>query len=183
MKPLVLLLIFNLITIASFSQIDYVVLQKRDRTIERYYAGNNIEVYTKQDQYISGIIDKCRNDSIFIIVGSKEVVPTGFGGGKLQWVTKGYIGISVDDIAIIPKHGRVTWAGVGNTALKVIVLVGCIWGVNSIHTDYKAAYAIGYGATIVAGLLMSQMTIFHSKKPPGYHIGKKFKLKYINLTK
>lgn len=182
MKPFLLLLILNLMALAASAQIDYVLLQKRDRTIQRYYAGYNIDVYTKQDQYISGIVDKCRNDSIFIKVGSKEVIPTGFGGGRVEWVTKGYIGIHINDIAIIPKKSRLTWASVGNMALKVVVLAGCIWGVNSIHTDYKAAYVIGYTGTILTSVLISQVNIFHNRKPAGYHIGKKFKLKYVNLT-
>lgn len=168
------------LTMQAFAQQDFVLLKKGDRTVERYYKGMSISVYTTYGQLISGIVDKCRHDTIYITEQSKELVPTMYGA-KNDIVNLGYIGVAINEIAIIP-HKHLTWAAVGNTAVKLAVLAGCLVGVNSIHTTEKGDYAIGYGASIVVGFLVSQLTFFKNRVPPGYKIGRKYRLQYVDMT-
>lgn len=155
-------------------------MKKHDRTIERYYSGTSIHIYTTYDQFIDGIVDKCRNDSIYIKVQSEELVPTAFGSRK-ELVNWGYIGVALKEIAIIP-HKRLSLASVGNTAVGLVVLAGGIIGINSIHTTEKGDYAIGYVASAGLGLLLSQLHFFKQRKPTGYTIGKKYTLQYIKIS-
>ncbi|RFM30271.1 hypothetical protein [Deminuibacter soli] len=181
MKNCLLIVLLGFVAQRACAQEDFVLLKKGDRTIERYYSGSNIYIYTTYDQYLKGIVDKCRNDSIFIKVQSTEMVPTMYGS-KPELINWGTTGVALKEIAIVP-HKRISMASVGNTLVGAAFIAGGIIGINSIHTTEKGDYAIAYFATAGLGFLVSQIHFFKQRKPLGYTIGKKYHLEYVNMTK
>jgi hypothetical protein len=173
---------FSLLTIliahSTFAQLDFVTLKKGDRTIARFYKGTPIRIYTTYDMDIDGVVDQCRNDSIFITTQEQRLSANG-----LRWekVNVGYIGVALREVAVVP-HKRITATAVANTGVKLAILAGCLIGINSINADYKTGYVIGYVSTIAVGYLLSRITIFKHRGPAGYKIGRKFHLEYVKLT-
>jgi hypothetical protein len=75
-----LVAIFLLITVIGFSQpSDFLVLKKKGKTIKSYYAGTQIEFVTVNGVYKNALINKIRNDSLFIQEFMIQQAVTQFG--------------------------------------------------------------------------------------------------------
>ncbi len=74
---LVIILLSSLQVFAQPS--DFLVLKKHNKTIKRFYAGENIEMITKQGAYRNAIINTIRNDSLFLQEFLVQDVPTIWG--------------------------------------------------------------------------------------------------------
>jgi len=179
MKAVLLLLCLQ-ITLESFAQNDFVVLKKRGITIDRFYIGSPIHVYTKDDYLFEGWVSKCFHDTIRIHLGYMGLVGKGFGT-TIDSVFTGYADVPVKDITLIPAK-RITGAQIGNFLIKLGLIAGGVIGVNQLNISAPGIYLAQFGAAIVLNFAVNLIHPFRDSKPSGYHLGKKFTLAYIDLT-
>lgn len=166
----------------SFAQQDFIILQKNGKTIERYFPGNSISFYTNEGFLVNGILKKVRNDSLYLDIPITMDIQTMFG--VVQDTTGfNYFNINVKNIALIPEK-RLTAAKVGNIAAKAVVLVGSIFLANKIHiqNNPNATYAVQFFSAAGINVGMAFISPFHTRKPTGYKIGRKYKLVYMHVS-
>ncbi len=166
----------------SFAQQDFIILQKKGRTIERYFPGNSISFYTNEGSLISGILKKCRNDSLFIDIPVTTSIQTMFGV-VLDTTGYNYYKTNLKNVANIPAK-RLTAAKVGNIAVKAGVLVGSIFLANKIdiNGNSNATYAVQILSAAAINVAMAFVTPFHSHSPEGYAVGRKYKLIFMQVS-
>jgi hypothetical protein len=175
------LLIFCLqITLNLFAQNDFVVLKKRGITIDRFYGGSPIKVYTKDDYLFEGWVSKCFHDTIRIHLGYMGLVGKGFGT-TIDSVFTGYVDVPVKDITLIPAK-RLTAAQIGNFLIKLGIIAGGVIGVNQLNISAPGIYLAQFGAAIVLNFAANLIHPFSNSKPSGYHLGKKFTLVFFDLS-
>ena len=179
MKAVLLLLCLQ-ITLHAFAQNDFVVLKKRGITIERFYGGSPIKVYTKDDYLFEGWVSKCFHDTIRIHLGYMGLVGKGFGT-TIDSVFTGYADVPLKDITIIPSK-RLTTAQIGNFLIKLGIIAGGVMGINQLNISAPGIYLAQFGAAIALNFASNLIHPFRNSKPPGYHLGKKFTLAYIDLS-
>lgn len=69
-----------LISVECFSQpSDFIILKKKGKTIHSYYAGTSIEFITKSGAYRNGLINKIKNDTLYIQEFLVRQIPTTLG--------------------------------------------------------------------------------------------------------
>src|SRR6187431_917933 len=72
----------------SFAQSsDVLLLNKRKKTIKRYYAGTNIELTTTTGIHISAQVSKIKNDTLFLNQYVVRQTPTQLGVYVLDTIT------------------------------------------------------------------------------------------------
>lgn len=167
---------------SAFAQNDFVVLQKKGRTIERYFAGNNISLYTNDGFMVSGNIKKCVQDTLFLEIPITREIPTIFG---IALDTTGYTSykMPIGQIGLIPA-ARLSGAKVGNLVVRAGILIGSIFLVNKIHVSENpnANYAIQFFSAVAVNIGMGFVRPFGKGKPTGYHIGKKYQLVMLKVS-
>lgn len=166
----------------TYAQNDFIVLQKKGRTIQRYFAGNNISFYTNEGFLITGNIKKCVHDSLFIDIPITMDIHTIFG---IVPDTTGftYYKININKIAMIPAK-RMCAAAFGNTAIRAGVLIGSIFLANKIDfpDNQNATYALQFFMTAAINVGMAFVKPFNTNKPTGYTIGHKYKLVFMHVS-
>ncbi len=175
-------LLFLFFSQILFAQNDFVVLQKRGRTIERYFTGNNITVYTKDNFLISGNIKKCVLDTIFLEIPITRDIPTMFG---VVQDTTGYTSykLPISQVKLIPAR-RWNTAKVGNMLVQGGILVGGILLLNKVHfsNNPNANYIFQFFSAGAINVAMAFIRPFGKGKPAGYHIGKKYQLVMLKVS-
>jgi hypothetical protein len=174
---IILLLIFS---VQVFSQNDFVVLKKKGITIERYFKGAPIHVYSNENFLYEGFVSKCFNDTIRIHLGYIGLVAKGFGT-TIDTIFTGYANIAVKNIVLIPKK-RTTIADIGNLAFKIGIIAGGIIGVSQIQIEPPTIYLAQFASAAVLNFVAGVVKPFRHNKLTGYYLGKKYTLEYINLT-
>ncbi|MBS1731452.1 MAG: hypothetical protein JSS67_11865 [Bacteroidetes bacterium] len=166
----------------SFAQQDFMILQKRGKTINRFFPGNSISFYTTDGFLISGILKKCQHDSIFMDIPVTNSIQTLFGN-VLDTTGYNYYKTNIKNIGIFPAK-RFTAAKAGNLLVKAGVLVSSIFLINKINIDNNpnASYAVGILSAAAINVAMAFITPFHDRLPQGYKIGKKYKLIFMNVS-
>lgn len=162
------------------AQSNYVVLKKRNIPIKRYYAGSFIQFYSAENYLIEGFIRYCKNDSIFIKLGSVQLVGSGFGT-KIDTLYYGFYQTHINDVKLIPNN-NISAASVGNFIFKLGVLGGAIVAVNNIDMQPNIRNAVQYLSVGLINILVAKATLFKRKRPNGYLLGKKYKLSYISVS-
>ncbi|MGC8751426.1 hypothetical protein [Hydrotalea sp.] len=175
----ILLLLLCINTLPLLAQNDFVLLKKNGYTIDRFFNGKPITVYTKDKNTYSGFVFFCRDDSIIIHLGYMGLKPTAFGS-TIDSIFMGFVTIAVKDIAIIPAK-RMTSADVGNLLFKAGVIIGGIAIVNQFNLTVPSIYLAQFGSAVALNFITNYLQPFKNKQPPGYKIGKKFTLEYIHL--
>ncbi|MEO8116217.1 MAG: hypothetical protein ABI653_01135 [Bacteroidota bacterium] len=166
----------------SFAQQDFIILQKKGKTIERYFPGNSVSFYTNEGFLISGILKKCRNDSLYLDIPVTTSIQTMFGV-VLDTSGYNYYKTNIKNIAVIPAK-RFTAAKAGNLLAKAGVLIGSILLVNKIDIsgNQNATYAVQFFSAAAINVAMAFVNPFHAHSPEGYKIGKKYKLVFMQVS-
>jgi hypothetical protein len=178
MKP-VLLFIPLFFYIHAYCQNDFVALQRHNRNIKHYFKGSRIQFFTQQNVLVEGYITKCINDSIYLHLGYMGVVPTAFGA-KEDTIFRGYDGYSLKEIKLIPAK-RFSAANAANLVVKMGLIGGGIVAVNNLNINQPYNYLVEFFSAIAINFGVSFINIFKNK-PTGYHIGKRYTLKYIRIS-
>jgi hypothetical protein len=102
-KLLLLLFMTPFILLAQEGPCDIMLLRKRKKTVQKYYAGSNILFYTKEGQAISGNIDCIKNDSIFLTQQTVRRFQTAEGGIRFDTSQKYKLMFSLANIGSFPS--------------------------------------------------------------------------------
>lgn len=74
-----LIVLFFLSSVGYAQPSDFIILKKKDKTIQSYYAGTQIEFVTVTGAYKNALITQIRNDSIFLREYLVRTMVTQFG--------------------------------------------------------------------------------------------------------
>lgn len=104
-RRLLLLPLMFFSVFAAISQTsDFLLLKKKDKTIQSYYQGSKIEFATVNNVYRNGLITSLHNDSIFIQEFLIRELPTTLGTYVFDTAGSFRYAYPIKDIAIIgPK--------------------------------------------------------------------------------
>lgn len=175
-----LLLVAVLFSCALFAQSNFVVLKKRGMPVERYYKGSHMQFYTVENYLIEGFVRYCKNDSIFLRLGTVTLVPSAFGS-KIDTVYYGFYQVHIKDITLIPNN-NISAASIGNFLFKIGLLAGGIVLGNNINAQPAIRNVIQYTSVTAINIIVAQATLFKRKKASGYKLGKKYRLHFININ-
>lgn len=79
MKYLLLSILVSFVQLSFSQTADFLILKKKNKTIERYFTGSNIELTTTNGVYLNANIRQLKNDSLFLREYIVRQVPTNLG--------------------------------------------------------------------------------------------------------
>lgn len=154
-----IILIFCIIPFLSYAQRDVLILQKRGMHVRSYTIGDPLTFETVYGQWFTGVIDDLRRDTIYIVgqaFSYKEIAAI----QRLK--SGGYLG----------KMMMVAGGG--------FLAIGAVNGLlrKDAAKDWytTSGYVIG-GSLLAGGFLLTQM------KSKYYHLGRKYRLLYLQIGK
>ncbi len=176
---IVFCLLFACSAIAQSS--DFVVLRKKGKTIQSYYAGSQIEFVTVRGVYKNALITKIQNDSLFLQEFLVQQMVTQFGFYVLDTVGSFRYIYHYKDIKSIGKPQKgFNLQGSGAALLGGGILLTLASGVVYLaNRDIFSPELMGAAAGLaVIGYFLSK------SGSKGIVIGKKnYTLEYISLSK
>ncbi|MES1223063.1 MAG: hypothetical protein ABUT20_46650 [Bacteroidota bacterium] len=178
MKPVLPLCLF--ISAVSLAQSpDFMMLKKHNKTVETFYAGSNIDFTTTSGAYINGVINKLKNDTLYIQEFITRYLPTTFGTYIIDTAGSYHYQFHYNQIAAIGKKENKGFNTKGSGAAllgggTVIALAsGVVYLVD--RKKFSAPLLIASTALATAGYFMAK------GGSKGMTIGKKYKLVYMNM--
>ncbi|MCP9752946.1 hypothetical protein [Ferruginibacter sp. HRS2-29] len=160
---------------------DFIMLKKRNRTVQNFFAGSNIEFMTTNGAYRNGLINKIKHDSIFIQEFIVQRIPTTIGTFILDTVGSFRYAYDYRQIRSFGKEQKnFNVSGSGAALLGGGILLTLASGV--IYLADREKFSGGLMATS-AGLATAGY--FMSKSgSKGIVIGKKgYRLQYMGTAK
>ena len=179
MKNLFLFFFLLLLWNTCFTQTDFIVLKKNDRTVKTLFAGSDVS-FTTSLRYYSGRINAIEKDSIYLLEYDVRRLPTNLGVYILDTVATYHTGIYYKDILKIQnKRKGFNLAASGASLLGGGILLTTIglgtWVFTKQGDQYHASPKLVIGSAILgaAGYFLLKMN------GNNYPIGKKYQLQYI----
>jgi hypothetical protein len=175
-----ILFIFLFFSYSAVAQsTDFLLLQKHDRTIATFYAGNHISLTTTSGTFIDADITQIKSDSIFLKQYIIEQVPTTLGVYILDTVNSYRYQYSYNDIkSIVTLDRGFDISGSGESLLgggAILVLAsGVVYLADK--NSFSPELLIAGAALGTAGYFMSKVG---GKKKT---IGRKYKLVYVDAS-
>ena len=157
------------------------VLKRNERTIERYYPGKQIDFINRDDQPVSGIINRVEKDTLFLTFYVERRITNDlgmFGTDTSQAVPLAY---NLKDIkTVIRYRDKLNYTADGSVLIAAGGLAVIIGVVNSIHfqeplSSYSGIALVGVGLAAL-GLWLTTQTVKH------YHLGGAYHLEYYGFT-
>ncbi|MGI8950134.1 MAG: hypothetical protein ACR2FN_00980 [Chitinophagaceae bacterium] len=183
MIKLKLLTVFILFTIIANAQQDFIILKKRNTTLQTFFSGSFINFQLKDKQWIEGYIKFIRHDSLILRPFQVQYLPTIWGTNVADTIWQGIMHISIKDIYAMPrkdhsleyiKNGKLfQFAGAGYVLLNVIN------GLANRETILGKKNIVKLGAGVVVFMFGKALQWTHSYN---LIIGKKYRLQYIQLN-
>jgi len=178
MKFILLLLIF--LSSTSFAQqADFLILKKKNKKIDTYFAGENIEFTAASGTHIDAFINAIKNDTLYLqefVVGR---LLTTYGAYILDTVGSYHYKYHYNQIKAIGKQERKNFnlSGSGAALLgggTVLTLAsGVVYLVD--REKFSAPLLIASAGLGIAGYFMCK------DRSHGMTIGKKYKLEYMDM--
>ena len=171
-------LCISLITEAQSS--DFILLKKRSKTIETYYAGTNIAFTSNTGAYRDALIEKIRNDTLYLREFITQYLPTTFGTYILDTLGSYHFAYHYNQVAVIGRKEKKSFNMRGSGAAlfgggSVLVLAsGVVFLVD--RARFSAPLLIASAALAVAGYFMMK------GKSSGIIIGRKYRLVYMGVA-
>ncbi|HYJ37897.1 MAG TPA: hypothetical protein VEV87_04740 [Chitinophagaceae bacterium] len=183
MKSILLCLFIALTLLPAFGQNNILLVQKKGKTIQNYFAGKFIYIETINKNFADGLITRITNDSIYIRHFEIEKSVTEYGGVYFDTSFRYTTAIHVNEIGavwVIKKNSNRKRNGVilmvAGGGVMVLGAVNGLYRGDPPKDWYKPSGYITAGALIGLGYWMSRSA---TKK---YFIGKKFQLKILPLS-
>lgn len=103
MRSFLVLTVFVSLSVTGFSQpSDFISVKKRNnRTLKSYFTGSAISCQTVYGNYLGGIVNAIRNDSVFIKEYDVRSVPNMWGVAKTDTLGTYVVGIHYKDIEVV----------------------------------------------------------------------------------
>jgi hypothetical protein len=167
---------------AAYSQpSDFIILKKKDKTVQSYYAGTQIEFVTTSGAYRNALINKIVHDSIFLQEFLIRTIPTTLGYYVVDTAGSFRYAYRYDEIGSIgPKEKkgfnvRGSGAALLGGGLVLTVASGVVYLAD--RQKFSPALLAASVGLAAVGYIMSR------SGGKGIVIGKKnYHLEYINVT-
>jgi hypothetical protein len=174
--------VFILFSFSAKSQ-DFIILKKRNTTLQTFFTGSNINFQLNNREWIQGYIKRISHDSLVIQPIEIRYLPTIWGTRIPDTLFLSLLKIPAADINAMPrknesfeyiKNGTLFRdAGFGYLLLNIInALINneSVFGGNNITKQSIA----------ISGFVLGK--VLQKTYSSTLHIGKKYHLQYINLT-
>jgi hypothetical protein len=178
-----LLLLLPVFTTAQSS--DILLLQKHNRTIRQFFAGNFIQFYTTEHQLISANIDSIRRDSLFLVQYDIRMVPNIFGTYAPDTTGRYQLLFSLANIGSFPANSKRiniftngTLLITGGSAFLLLNVINTLSSGDRLFAANNTGY-LTLGATILAAGILQKLITVNSDE---YRLGKKYHLKYLPVV-
>ena len=176
-------LLFVLLFFASspgFAQrSDVLLLKKKNKTIDRYYSGKDIEFTTTTGAYINANIQGIKNDTLYLKEFIVRTVPTQLGVYVLDTVTTYYYSYHYNQVKNIGKASKgFNLSGSAASLMGGGALLTLASGVVYLADREKFSPALLITSASLAGLGY----VMAKTSGKGMNIGKKYHLVYLALS-
>ncbi len=184
------LLLFCIVLLAlsgnCFSQAsDFIVVKKRNnRTLKTYFPGSTIALQTVYGNYLGGVVQAVRHDSVFIKEYNIRSVPNQWGVSSVDTLGSYVVALHYKDIEIVMMKQRQSFGFIKNGAILMIGGLGYI-ALNIFNGKYlkqpitdldnRKSLAIALGVA-GAGFLMNRLHKYNNKN------GKRYRVEYVRMN-
>ena len=175
--PLILIIFFT--THAFAQRSDVIVLKKRNKTIDRFYSGKDIDFTTTSGAYVNANIQGIREDTLFLREFIVRTTPTQLGVYILDTVGVYNLQYHYNEIKVIGKSSKGfnvsgSAASLMGGGLLLMLASGVVYLVDK--ENFSPALLIASASLAGIGFLMAKTS------GKGMEIGKKYHLVYLNLS-
>jgi hypothetical protein len=175
-----LLLLFST---ASFSQsADFIILKKKNKTIETFYSGSNIAFTAESRAFINARINGIKDDTLYLQEFIVRYLPTTFGTYIIDTAGSYHYKYHYNQIAAIGKKERTNFnvKGSGAALFGGGVLLTLASGVVYVADRKKFSAPL-----LLTSVGLGTLGYFMAKGKKGGNgmlIGKKYRLVYMNMS-
>lgn len=106
MSKLLLLVLWLAAATPSYSQMDLLVLKRKNRTLQTWTKGNEIRFQFSSKQWIRGYIKDIRNDSLLVDMFTVRPVYTSLGVFQQDTGRMGLLKLHIKEIYAVPNAAR-----------------------------------------------------------------------------
>lgn len=174
---LLFLILFTAIYIQANAQQGFVVLRKRNQTIQTFFPTSYIRLQLSNYQWIEGRIKLIKGDSLFIDQMAIQQVANYFGLPTVDTVRFGLFKIHLNEIYALPK----TSEGLGFLTNGTLLQIGSAgyMGLNVVNGIGKnePIFSTDNGTRLgIAAGIFAIGTLLHRAHKDTYILGKKYQL-------
>lgn len=184
------LLLFCIVLMAlctnCFSQAsDFIVVKKRNnRTLKTYFPGSIIALQTVYGNYLGGVVQAIRHDSVFIKEYDIRAVPNQWGVSSVDTLGSYVVALHYKDIEIVVMKQRQSFGFIKSGAILIIGGMGYI-ALNIFNGKYlkqpitdldnRKSLAIALGVA-GAGFIMNRLHKYNNKN------GRRYRVEYVRMN-
>ncbi|MFM2327170.1 MAG: hypothetical protein RIR31_1372 [Bacteroidota bacterium] len=177
----IILLFFIFFTVSAYSQsADFIMLKKKNKTIQAIYAGSNIAFTTVSGSNINAHINGIKNDTLLLQEYITQYLPTTIGTYIVDTVGSYRYKFHYNQIKLIGKTHKKGFNTKGSGAslfgggVLLTLASGVVFLVD--RDKFSAPLLITSAALATAGYFMAK------GGSSGLLIGKKYKLVYMDMS-
>ncbi len=171
-------------SISAKAQQDFVVLKKRNKTIETFFTGSYISFLINKNNSVSACIKQIKNDSLLLKPFYEVVRGNPLGLMYTDTIWQPNFKIAVTNIYAFPRTNKSfeyikngTIFQIGSAGYVLLNVINALSNNNKLF-DADNSTRLGFAAGI-----FSIGEAMHLLRLPVLVIGKKYKLQYIRLSK
>jgi hypothetical protein len=171
------------ISTASFAQTaDFIILKKKNKTVETFYSGGNISFTAESGAFINAQINGIKEDTLYLQEFIVRYLPTTFGTYIIDTAGSYHYKYHYHQIVAIGKKERTNFnvKGSGAALLGGGAVLALASGVVYIADRKKFSAPL-----LIASVGLGTLGYFMAKGKKsgnGMLIGKKYKLVYMNMS-
>lgn len=181
MKLFLPVLLFIVFAADCFSQAsDFLILKRKNKTAETYFAGSNISFVTKTRAAYDVLINSIQHDTLYIQEFITQRGLTVFGTIVTDTIGSHHYAINYHDISIVGKYKKehFNWTGSGAALLSGGSLLTVGSGIVYLADRKKFSAPL-----MIASAGLATLGYFMAKgKSSGIALGKKYRLQYMGAV-
>jgi len=177
-----LLPVLLILSVNSFSQsADFLVLKKKNKTVQTFYSGGNISITTTSGSYINALINGIKNDTLYLQEFIVSYQPTTIGTILIDTLGSYHYKFHYNQIAAVGKRTKTNfnWRGSGASLMGGGALL--IIGSGIVYLADRKKFS---APLLIAAAGLGTLGYFLAKgsKGGGVPIGKKYRLVYMDMS-
>ena len=183
MQKCLLLFIASFFTAYTYAQGDFLLLKKRNKTIQTFYTGYYITFRTKSKEWISGYINTMANDTLHLKPFELVRYINGWGIPAVDTLWHNKKKIAVKDIDAFERLDQSVNYIKDGTILQVIGAGYILLNVINTWSSGDQLFDNNNGTKLaIAAAVFAVGTLMHQSRNPYLQVGRKYRLQYVNLT-
>lgn len=173
-----LFLLFATGAIAQSS--DILLLKKRNKTLQTFYAGSNITFTATNGAYRDARIERMKNDTLYLREYITQYLPTTFGTYIVDTIGSYSYRYHYNQVAVIGKEERKNFNLKGSGASLFGGGILLILGSGAVYLFNRSKFSL---PLLLASAGLATIGYFLMKPgKSGIRIGKKYKLVYLDIV-